>query len=330
VLAVIEQAVRRWGRSCFAFDALQAPERYRVHESSRVPGAVVVYRRIGSVDVVVGEPLAPSQSLAAVVAEYFESRQAAGHLALGFLATEAFAEAAVAAGASAVDLGCEPWIDPVTYKPSGGSAKKFRVYVRRMRRNGVDGVALPHGVDVAPEFRSAADVLIADWIARGVSRRAHLLEVDAWRCSAEKRYFAVFEPGRADRMWALVIAHPVYAARGWHFAHLVRSPDSPEGALELAVMTAIEHFRDEGFHFATFGPYPEVHPQRFVNVGPIARRAIASTYQAVVTFGHYARSNEFFHKITPEPWAPRYMIFHPRRAYVRPLCAAMKVAHVLQ
>ena len=44
-----ERAVRSWGRTAFAFDVLEAPERYLYFASERVPGAFVPYREVGRV-----------------------------------------------------------------------------------------------------------------------------------------------------------------------------------------------------------------------------------------------------------------------------------------
>lgn len=326
----LQRAIRTWGYGCFAFDVLQTPEFYAFHASRAVPGAVVAYRNVGPVDVVLGEPLAPKDALAAVVDEFLRERRRAGRLVLGFLTSRDFALAAVAAGASAVQLAAEPEIDPVTYEPRGGSAKKFRVYVRRMERRGIDVIGLPPRTRAVPaRFRLAAERLIKDWMAYGVSRKAHLLEIDPWRRGEEKRYFAVYDPERRDYMWALAIAHPVYAQNGWHLCHLVRSPDAPQGAVELIVMRAIEAFRKESVRYMTLGPYAETSVGEYMNVGPVGRWMFDRAYALTASLGGHARSLEFYRKVHSGPWQPRYLIFHPHGAYLRTLRAAMQVSHVL-
>jgi phosphatidylglycerol lysyltransferase len=324
-------AVRRWGYSCFAFDTLQRPDLYETFPSTTTPGALVAYRRIGPVDVILGEPLAPRASLGAVVEEFLRERRSAGRLVLGFLASRDFALAAVSAGASAVEIAAEPEVDPVTYEPHGSSAKKFRVYVRRMQRSGIEAIALPARTREVPAlFRLSADLLIRNWLAYGVSRGAHLLDIEPWRSSEEKRYFAVYDPKSGTHLWALVIAHPVYALDGWHLCHLVRSPDAPEGALELAVMRAIEAFRRERVRYLTLGPYADVRAGEFLNVGPVARWLFDRAYGLTARLGGHAKAREFFHKVQPGPWQPRYLVFYPRRAYLRTLRAAMQVSHVIE
>jgi lysylphosphatidylglycerol synthetase-like protein (DUF2156 family) len=315
------QALRRWGRTAFAFDTLQNPSHYRFFASRAVPGAVVPYRSVGRVDVVVGEPLAPEASLAEVVREFFTDRTAAGRLVLGFLASEAFARAAVSYGASAVQLTSEPELDPVSWEPTGGSAKKMRQYVNRLRKSGIDGVALPRGTQtIAPEFRVAAEALIRKWIAKGVARPAQMPEA--------KRYFAVFDPKSTDRMWSLLIAHPVPALGGWHLCHLVRDPDAPKGVAELAVTSALETLGEEGVRYATFGPFAAPEVGEFLGVGPLMQWVVRKGYAMASKTGGYARSVEFYRKVQPNPWRPRFMVFFPRRAVLRNFFAGMRLTHV--
>ena len=59
----LAEAFERFGRTAFAFDALQSPDRYGFFASERVPGAVVPYRALGRSAAVIGEPLAPEEQL---------------------------------------------------------------------------------------------------------------------------------------------------------------------------------------------------------------------------------------------------------------------------
>jgi lysylphosphatidylglycerol synthetase-like protein (DUF2156 family) len=264
--ADIERAVRLWGRTACSFDVQDAASRYVFFASQQVPGAVVPYKVVGSVDAVIGEPLAPEDGLGAVTREFIASRQSLGRRVVGFCASEAFARATVDAGGAAAQITAEPEIDPLTYEPSGGSAKKLRVYARRLERAGVRGTAQwPGEVESRPEFRSAAETLVQSWKERARNTAAHILDLDPWNRAAEKRYFAVFDPKDGDRMWSLLIAHPVYAQEGgWHICHLIRSPDAPKGVNELAVLTAIEALADAGSRYATFGPYPVAQAGDFI------------------------------------------------------------------
>jgi lysylphosphatidylglycerol synthetase-like protein (DUF2156 family) len=326
-----EWAVRRFGRSPLSFDALQCAERYGWFASGVEPGAFVPYRRCGSVDVVLGEPLSSRERLAEVAAEFFAARREASRAVLGFCATEPFMRAAVAAGGSAVQILAEPEFDPSSFEPRGGPAKKLRVYARRLRRAGFEAVALPAGARKVPDdFRHSADALMADWLARGVARSAHVLEVDAWRRVSEKRYFAVFAPGRPGRLCSLLIAHPVYARAGYHLCHLIHAPDAPKGVSELAALTALETFGDEGVRHATFGPVALSRASGCENMALPGRALFGLGYPLVARFGHYANANEFYRKFHAGPWTPRWVVLYPRGALARSSLSLLRLTHVLR
>jgi len=324
----VEAAVRQWGRTAFSFDVLEMPERYALYQSERVPGAFVPYRRVGRVDAVIGEPLAPPDALAEVTAEFLDSRAALRRRVVGFCASEAFARAAVERGAAAAQITAEPEIDPVSYEPVGGSAKKLRVYARRLLRDGVQGVALaPNTARFDPEFVRAAEALVAAWKERARSTSAHILEVDLWRRAADKRYFTVSDP-KSDRIWSLLVAHPVYANEGWHLCHLMRHPDAPKGVNELAVLTAIETLGDEGVRYATFGPYAVPQAGEFIGFGRTAERIVRFAYDVAATRIGYGSSVEFFRKIQSGPWRPRFLVVWPGRALVRGFYTMTRLAHI--
>jgi lysylphosphatidylglycerol synthetase-like protein (DUF2156 family) len=326
----VETAVRRYGRTAFSFDALQCRERYAFFASRAAPGALVPYRRIGGADVVVGEPLAPAEAMPEVVREFLAARRAAGRRVLGILATEEFARAGVAAGAAAAQLTSEPELDPMSWEPRGGSAKKLRVYLRRLRREGVVATALPAGTAEIPgPFRRAADALVSAWLSSGARESAHLLELDPWRRPEEKRYFAVFDSKDERRMHALLVAHPVYAAAGWHLCHLVRDPAAPKGMSELVVTAAVEALGEEGVRYATFGALGDPRPGPFLATARWSAALYGSAYRLAALAGGHAKALEFPRKFVPGPWRPRYMVFDPARALARGFWTVMRVTHAL-
>ena len=324
----LETAVRRFGASPLAFDVLQKPSQYRFLESSDVPGAWVPYRPIGKVDVVFGDPLLPPASAPAVLREFFETRARGGREVLGFSASESLMQAAVAAGAAATQITAEPELDPVTWAPRGGSAKKLRQYVRRLHTAGYSVSALPPRTAVVPsEFRTAADALLDEWKA-SLADQAHILDLEPWLRAAEKRYFAVIDPRNRQRFLGLLIAHPVYARKGWHLCHIAHAPDAPKGIAELMVMSAIETFAAEGVRYVTFGPCAIAKARHFIRITGVRRFLFRRVYKLLARRGGYAERAEFYRKVQAAPWQPRFMFFYPPKALLRPLLALLRVTHV--
>lgn len=326
----LETALRKWGRAAFSFDVFLGPRRYDFFESQEVPGALVAFRRQGPTDVVLGEVLAPEEHLQTVCREYITKRIEEKRPVLGFSVSPGFAEAAVEAGAAAAQWTAEPELDPLHYSPTGKHAKKLRSYVKKLRAAGVEGTAveLEDGKPPAP-FRASADRLIENWLAHGPPRESHLLEVDPWLRSEEKRYFQVPCPDDPDRIWSLLIAHPIWARSGWHLCHLMHDPDAPRGVNELAVLTAIEALAKEDCRYATFGPFSNSAAGPSLGFGWIWNPLLKRVYNTVAKSVGYAHTLEFYEKVQAHPWADRYMVVTPKHFPVKPLRALLDVTHVL-
>jgi len=324
----LDRALRRWSRTALAFDIYVGRDRYEFFHSKEVPGALVAFRNYGKADAVLGEVLAPEEHLQAVCREYFSDRIARRRAVLGFSVPRSFAEAAVEAGAAAVQFTAEPELDPAHYKPSGKHAKKLRSYVKRLRLAGVEGVEAEKAASSAA-FRNSADHLIDTWLAHGPPRNSHLLEVDPWIGSEHKRYFAVPNPEEPNQLWSLLIAHPIWARSGWHLCHLMHAPEAPRGVNELAVLTAIERLGEEGCRYATFGPFSSPTAGNFLGFGRIWHPLLKYIYDTVARRVGYAHTLEFYEKVQAPPWADRYMVMTPRHFPVRALGALMELTHVL-
>ena len=326
----IEKALRRWGRAALSFDMFLAPERYEFFASSEVPGALVGFRRYGRVEVVLGEVLAPEESLQKVCEEYFEDRISQGRAVLGFSVPRSFAEAAVKAGAAAAQWTAEPELDPLHYSPTGKHAKKLRSYVKKLRSAGVEGVAVePLDAALPDSFRVSANRLIEEWLAHGPPRESHLLEVDPWVQADQKRFFAVPDPKNQEKIWSLLIAHPIWARSGWHFCHLMHDPDAPRGVNELAVLTAIEALAKEDCRYATFGPFASPKAGPFLGFGRIWRPFLRRIYNTTAKSGGYSHTLEFYEKVQAHPWSDRYMVVTPRHFPLQSLRALLDITHAL-
>jgi phosphatidylglycerol lysyltransferase len=195
-------------------------------------------------------------------------------------------------------------------------------------RAGVQAVAMPAGAHLPAEFCAAAEATVAAWKARARGTSAHILEIDLWKRATEKRYFAVFDPKDGDKLWSLLVAHPVPANEGFHLCHLTRHPDAPKGVNELVVLKAIEQLGDEGVRYATFGPYAVPVAGEFIGFGRTAERVVRFAYHVAATRIGYGSSVEFYHKVVSGPWRPRFLVVWPRRALIRGFYTMTRLANV--
>ncbi|MCH2187027.1 phosphatidylglycerol lysyltransferase domain-containing protein, partial [Myxococcota bacterium] len=201
----IESAIKQWGRAALSFDILLRPECYTLFFSREVPGAFVAYQLFGSCEVVMGDVVAPEADRLGVVREYLTDRLSHRRPVLGFSWPKDIAEAAVEVGAAAAQWTAEPELDPVHYQPSGKHAKKLRSYVRKLRSHGVEAREMAQAVQIEDRDRVATERLVADWLQHGPPRGSHLLEVEPWVRSDDKRFFGVFDPESEDRLWSVLI-----------------------------------------------------------------------------------------------------------------------------
>ena len=325
----IESAIRKWGRAALSFDTLLRPECYSHFISKKVPGALVSYQRFGACEVVMGDVVAPEEGRLQVAQEYFKDRLGKKQAVLGFSWPLDLAESAVTVGAAAAQWTAEPQLDPVHYKPSGKHAKKLRSYVRKLRNHGVEGKEMIATTDSAPGFRAGVEALVTDWLRHGPPRGSHLLEVDPWIQAHEKRFFGVFDPEDESRLWSLLIAHPIPGRAGWHLCHLMHDHQAPRGVNELAVLTAVETFAEEGCEYATFGPFASPEAGPFLGFGNLLKPVLRRIYNTVAKQGGYTHTLEFYEKVQAHPWADRYMVMTSRHFPMRPLRALLDLTHAL-
>ena len=325
----IESAVKQWGRAALSFDILLRPECYTHFHSREVPGAFVAYQRFGSCEVVMGDVVAPESDRLRVVQEYLTDRLAQRCAVLGFSWPQDIAEAAVEVGAAAAQWTAEPELDPVHYKPSGKHAKKLRSYVRKLRSHGVVAREMTQTIQSETGDRSATERLVADWLQHGPPRGSHLLEVEPWVRSEDKRFFGVFVPESEDRLWSVLIAHPIWGRQGWHLCHLMHDHEAPRGVNELAVLTAVEAFAAEGCGYATFGPFASPEAGPLIGFGSVLKPFLRRVYDAVATRGGYTHTLEFYEKVQAHPWADRYMVVTRKHFPLGPLRALLDLTHAL-
>jgi phosphatidylglycerol lysyltransferase len=76
--------------------------------------------------------------------------------------------------------------------------------------------------------------------------------------ATHRRYFVV---ETARRMESFLVCSPV-SRRGQYLQDLVRMPDAPRGANELALLTALRAFQGEGLEFVTGGIVPFYDPAK--------------------------------------------------------------------
>jgi lysylphosphatidylglycerol synthetase-like protein (DUF2156 family) len=162
-------------------------------------------------------------------------------------------------------LGAEQIFDFPGFNTKGKRGEKIRLATNHARRVGLRAREIfPH------KNRRDRDIMLAtDWawkIHRPARDVRSFLRTDPMENCAMRRYFAVEHPDRPNAAESFLVCSPV-SWRGWYLQDLVRHPEAPRGATELATLTAIECLRDSGSAFVTAGIVPFLEPddRRLVN-----------------------------------------------------------------
>lgn len=268
--------------------------------------AVVGYVTRGRVRVVAGAPVAPAARLAAVAREFEDDAHAAGERVCYFGA-EARLESLLAASPSHafVLLGAQPAWDPAGWERATARAS-LRAQLHRARNKGVEVVELPPGdAERDPSLRACLEA----WLdTRGLPPLHFLIEPETLEQLDDRRVFAA---RRAGATAGFLIASPVPARHGWLIEQFVRSPDAPNGTVELLIDAAVRTLAAEGAGYVTLGLAPLADRAHADPPGtpPLWLRLLLGWMRAHGRRFYDFRGLESFKaKFSPTRWEPVYAI----------------------
>ena len=154
-------------------------------------------------------------------------------------------------------VGTEPFYDLATWHTRGKAGMKVRLACNHARRLGA-AAREAHPLHDAHDREAIARVEEAWKSARPERRNDSFLRTASLESAQHQRYFVV-ETG--SRMESFLVCSSV-SHRGQYLQDLVRMPDAPRGANELAILTALGVFQGEGLDFVTGGIVPFFDPNK--------------------------------------------------------------------
>ncbi|MCV7226663.1 bifunctional lysylphosphatidylglycerol synthetase/lysine--tRNA ligase LysX [Mycolicibacterium komossense] len=282
--------------------------------------AAITYRVEAGVCLASGDPLGDPRAWPAAMAEWLALCQEYGWAPGVMGASSAAAQAFREAGLNAIELGDEAILYPDRYKLSGPDMKPVRQAVTRARRAGLT-------VRIRRHRELTAEEMVE------VTRRA-----DRWRDTETERGFSMAlgrlgdpadsdcllveavrgEPDDADNDVVAMLSLVPWGANGVSLDLMRRSPDSPNGTIELMVSELALQSESIGvtrisLNFAMFRSAFEEGAQ--LGAGPVARlwRALLVFFSRWWQLETLYRSNM---KYQPE-WVPRYACYEDARLIPR-------------
>jgi phosphatidylglycerol lysyltransferase len=212
------------------------------------------------------DPVGEQEARAEVVGLFRDYAARLGKHALMLGLSEQATASARAEGYRSFWLGAEQIFDFPTFTTKGKKGEKIRLATNHARRVGL------RSREIFPQRDSKdRDLMLAtDWawkVDRPKRDVRSFLRTDPMENASMRRYFAVEHSDRPRAAESFVVCSPV-SWRGWYLQDLVRHPDAPRGATELATLTAIEQLRESGAEFVTAGIVPMLKPDRVAQMGP--------------------------------------------------------------
>jgi phosphatidylglycerol lysyltransferase len=201
------------------------------------------------------DPVGPAEHARPLLKRFHDLARSRGKHAILLGASTAASDVLTGLGFRSIWIGREPFFDLLAWHTRGKAGEKVRLACNHVWRLGATArEAFPLR---DPRDRAAIADVEQEWkAARPERNNASFLRTMPMENAQFRRYFVVERPARME---SFLVCSPV-SARGWYLQDLVRRPDAPRGAAELALRSAIEAFQREGFDFATGGIVPFFDP----------------------------------------------------------------------
>lgn len=273
--------------------------------------AVVGYVESRRTWVVAGAPVAPTERLAAA-AMAFESDAARRGRRVCYFGAQApeVAELARIGPLARLLIGAQPVWDPQEWADLVARTPSLRAQIGRARKKGVQVAACPPALAARhPEVRRCLN----RWLAtRGLPPMGFLVTPTLLEMADHRR---VFLARREGAVVAYLVATPVPGRQGWLFEQIVRGDDTPNGATELLIDTAMRTVAAEGARWATLGlvPLAQVAGASEPEPGVLVRLLLAWLRSGGRRLYNFAGLEAFRRRLRPTSWEPVYLLSRERR-----------------
>jgi phosphatidylglycerol lysyltransferase len=293
--------VRAHGWNSTSFQVLEPGFRYFFAGDD----AAVAYVETRGAWIAAGAPLCAEDRLAEVGDAFVAAARRAGRRACFFSTEARFTERVPF---EAMRIGEEALWDPAGWPDTLRGTRSLREQLRRARAKGVRVRAVPSeelGAADSP-IRRAATELVDRWLrTRELAPMGFLVQIQPLVLLPEHRLFVAERDGR---LVALLSGAPIWARQGWLLQNLIRSPEAPNGTIELLIDHAMRTATSEGRRLVTLGLAPLA--------GPVPR-ALRVVRKIAGGFYDFEGLRAFKAKLRPTSWSPLYLSYPSEIGAVR-------------
>jgi phosphatidylglycerol lysyltransferase len=295
------------------------------HWFSERGDAVVGYVTHRSVRVVAGAPVSAAGRLSDVVDEFERASERAGERVCYFGAEARLESVLGTRGDHAMALlGAQPSWRPSSWVELPRTLSSLRAQLNRAANKGVHISEWP-----APEAASSPELhsILDRWLrGRGLPPLHFLIEPDTLTRLDDRRVFVAVrddtEAGAPGNPIAFAVLSPIPARNGWLVEQFPRTPEAPNGTIELLLHGAVTTIAREGCDYVTLGLAPLAGRDAAGSLPePLWLRLMLRWVRAHGRrFYNFGGLESFKAKFHPDSWEPVYAIEHspqftPRTLY---------------
>jgi lysyl-tRNA synthetase, class II len=281
--------------------------------------AMAAYREQSGVLLLAGDPVGPDGALPGLLA-VVRNRGRRHGLAVGCVgASEAFADAAAAAGLRRFYLGDEAILSTGAIDLRGGAMKSLRKAVNRIARHGYVAELARVG-DLDHDTAAELDRIGADWRS-GAPERGFSMAHDRLVDELLPDALVVVARDADGKPRAFLHFVPVYGRPVVSLGFMRRDRDTPNGLTDFLVVEAARLLGERGIHefslnFAAYGRWLRAPANGL-------ERLLAHILRVADRWFQIESLLRFNAKFRPR-WQPRYLLFERRRSLPRIAWAALR------
>lgn len=273
--------------------------------------AFLAYRVVEDTAVVLGEPQGDATAFPALIGEFARLCHHNDWRPCWYQVTDANLPAFTEQGWRTVKIGEEALIDLPELAFTGKKWQSVRTAMNRVPQEGYAAV----WYDVVNDPRGWLPQLAQisrDWLVsqhgeeKGFSMGTWEL---AQRFGREQRFLVLHDAENHPVAYLSFV--PIFGeAGGWALDLMRRQAETPQGAMEFLLATALATFHDEGAKVASLGlsPFASITPADSTGTPELLERARQLIYQHFNSFFSFKGLNHFKKKFQPR-WEPRYLVY---------------------
>lgn len=314
----IVECVRRWGGS--ASDAV-LDTTCQIFKLPHIDG-LIGYRTENSCVIVYGDPVCARANISALTQAFYRFCEEQGKHIIFVSASEYFSNwAAQHICPASVEFGEELILNPQQDPSAGAKGSLVRRKVRHALHEGTSvNEYIPSDVALEQAIEEVGNI----WLKSRRGPQMYTSHIRLFDDRSGKRWFYA---KKDNLVVGAVVLNRIQAREGWHFNHLMFTPQASHGTPELLIMTAVETLQKEGCQFATFGTVSSKNLGKINGFGCYASLFARTIYKIVSVLFHLNGKKMFWGKFQPQG-EPSYLLFSRPSVGMKELLGIMKAMNV--